>query len=64
MEMRELSEEKERREDSVKYAYNAVRESYMRRQIVEAIAAGHDPERIVVVCGLTMPRPFAICPAR
>ena len=43
MEMRELSEEKERREDSVKYAYNAVRESYMRRQIVEAIAAGHDP---------------------
>ena len=24
----------------------------MRRQIVEAIAAGHDPERIVVVRGL------------
>ncbi|MGV2787568.1 hypothetical protein GNF98_18115, partial [Clostridium perfringens] len=51
MQMRELSEEKERREDTVEYAYNAVRESYMRRQIVEAIAAGHDPQRIVVVCG-------------
>uniref|UniRef100_UPI00403EB0EA DUF5682 family protein n=1 Tax=Paenibacillus sp. FSL K6-1330 TaxID=2975292 RepID=UPI00403EB0EA len=51
MQMRELSEEKERREDTVEYAYNAVRESYMRRQIVEAIAAGHNPERIVVVCG-------------
>ncbi|MGV2686736.1 hypothetical protein GNF82_20915, partial [Clostridium perfringens] len=48
MHMRELSEEKERREDTVEYAYNAVRESYMRRQIVEAIAAGHNPERIVV----------------
>ncbi|WP_411551663.1 DUF5682 family protein [Paenibacillus lautus] len=49
--MRELSEERERLEDAVEYAYNAVRESYMRRQIVEAIAAGHEPERIVVVCG-------------
>lgn len=49
--MRELSEERERLEDTVEYAYNAVRESYMRRQIVEAIAAGHEPERIVVVCG-------------
>ncbi|MGM1047968.1 MAG: DUF5682 family protein [Bacillota bacterium] len=49
--MRELSEEKERREDTLEYAYNAVRESYMRRQIVEVIEAGHKPEQIVVVCG-------------
>ncbi|MEF7437841.1 DUF5682 family protein [Paenibacillus lautus] len=51
LQMRELSEERERLEDTVEYAYNAVREAYMRRQIVEAIAAGHEPERIVVVCG-------------
>ncbi|SMF80219.1 hypothetical protein SAMN05661091_1811 [Paenibacillus uliginis N3/975] len=49
--MRELSEEKERREDTLEYAYNAIRESYMRRQIVEVIEAGHKPEQIVVVCG-------------
>ncbi|WP_054958475.1 DUF5682 family protein [Paenibacillus dakarensis] len=50
-EMRELSEKKERLEDTWEYAYNAVRESYMRRQIKEAIQAGHQPDRIVVVCG-------------
>lgn len=49
--MRELSEEKERLEDTAQYAYNAVREAYMRRQIVEAIESGHKPEQIVVICG-------------
>lgn len=49
--MRELSEDKERREDTVEFAYNAVREAYMRRKIVEVIDAGHKPEQIVVVCG-------------
>ena len=48
----------------MEYAYNAVREAYMRRQIVEAIAAGHEPERIVVVCRHTMPKPLAICQTR
>lgn len=49
--MRELTEEKERRDDRLEYAYNAVREAYMCRKIAEAIAAGHKPEQIVVVCG-------------
>nr|WP_235918231.1 DUF5682 family protein [Paenibacillus lutrae] len=49
--MRELSEEKERREQVSEYAYNALREAYMRRKIREAIASGHEPDRIVVVCG-------------
>lgn len=49
--IRELSEEKERLEDTAQYAYNAVREAYMRRQIVEAIESGHKPEQIVVICG-------------
>ncbi|WP_152392768.1 DUF5682 family protein [Paenibacillus guangzhouensis] len=49
--MRELTEEDERQHQRVEYAYNAVREAYMRRQIQDTIAAGHDPNRIVVVCG-------------
>ena len=32
-------------------ALNLVREAYMRRQIAEVIASGHQPERIVVVTG-------------
>ncbi|KQO17912.1 DUF5682 family protein [Paenibacillus sp. Leaf72] len=50
-EMRELGEAKEQREHPAEHAYNALRESYMRRQIQQTIAAGHDPQRIVVVCG-------------
>ncbi|MGZ9584364.1 DUF5682 family protein [Paenibacillus marinisediminis] len=49
--MRELTEEKERHEQVTEYAHNAVREAYMRRQIADMIAAGHQPHQIVVVCG-------------
>ncbi|MBD8498433.1 DUF5682 family protein [Paenibacillus arenosi] len=49
--MRDLSEARERRYEHTEYAYNAIREAYMRRQIKETIAAGHDPSKIVVVCG-------------
>ncbi|GIP23077.1 DUF5682 family protein [Paenibacillus sp. J22TS3] len=49
--MRELTEEDERQHQRVEYAYNAVREAYMRRQIQDTIASGHEPNRIVVVCG-------------
>ncbi|MCM3698771.1 DUF5682 family protein [Paenibacillus macerans] len=49
--MRELTEEQERRSQTLEYAYNAVREAYMCRQIAAAIAAGHKSEQIVVICG-------------
>ncbi|WP_197073691.1 DUF5682 family protein [Paenibacillus sp. FSL H7-0357] len=49
--MRELAEEKELREQPSEYAYNVLRESYMRRQIKKMIAAGHEPQKIVVICG-------------
>lgn len=49
--MRELSEEKEQQYERFEYAYNAIREAYMRRQIRDAIASGHKPDKIVVVCG-------------
>ncbi|MFD0587302.1 DUF5682 family protein [Paenibacillus sp. GCM10027627] len=49
--IRELSEEKEKLSDRTEYAYNAVREAYMRRNIMKMIDAGHKPDRIVVVCG-------------
>ncbi|SFE41556.1 hypothetical protein SAMN04487969_102412 [Paenibacillus algorifonticola] len=50
-EMRTLGEAKEQRERPAEHAYNTLRESYMRRQIQKTIAAGHHPQRIVVVCG-------------
>lgn len=50
-EMRSLGEERERAEQAEEHAYNHVREAYMRRQILKTIEAGHDPEKIVVVCG-------------
>lgn len=50
-EIRSLGEERERAEQPEEHAYNQVREAYMRRQIVKAIESGHDPARIVVVCG-------------
>jgi hypothetical protein len=50
-EMRSLSGERERAEQPEEHALNHVREAYMRRQILKAIEAGHDPEKIVVVCG-------------
>ncbi|NGZ76432.1 DUF5682 family protein [Saccharibacillus alkalitolerans] len=49
--MRELGEERERSEQPEEHAYNYVREAYMRRQILKVIEAGHDPAKIVVVCG-------------
>ncbi|WP_238649885.1 DUF5682 family protein [Paenibacillus piscarius] len=50
-EMRELSESAERAEQPREYAYNALRESYMRRRIIQKISEGHQPEKIVVICG-------------
>ncbi|KJB87035.1 hypothetical protein AZ66_15360 [Paenibacillus sp. E194] len=50
-EMRLLTEETERLTDRTEYAYNAIREAYMRRNIQDTINAGHAPEKIVVICG-------------
>lgn len=50
-EMRLLSESREQQEQPKEHAYNALREAYMRRQIRETIAAGHAPDKIVVICG-------------
>lgn len=49
--IRELTEGRERQERAGEHAYNAIREAYMVRCIKETIAAGHKPEKIVVVCG-------------
>jgi len=49
--MRELAEEGESKADPRENAYNLLREAYMRRRIEQTAAAGHDPERIVVVTG-------------
>lgn len=49
--MRQISEENERHNNVVEYAHNTIREAYMRRQIQDTIAAGHQPNKIVVVCG-------------
>ncbi|GAA3411393.1 DUF5682 family protein [Paenibacillus hodogayensis] len=49
--MRELLEEEERLADPREAAYNAIRESYMRRRIADAVRQGYAPESIVVVTG-------------
>ncbi|MNJ31123.1 hypothetical protein D3C77_257490 [compost metagenome] len=49
--IRELTEDKERKEQAGNHAYNIIRESYMARQIRAAIQAGHSPDKIVVICG-------------
>lgn len=49
--MRQISEEQESEYNITEYAHNMIREAYMRRQIQDTIAAGHQPEKIVVVCG-------------
>lgn len=49
--MRQISEENERHNNVIEYAHNTIREAYMRRQIQDTIAAGHQPNKIVVVCG-------------
>lgn len=49
--MRELTEQDEQVSSISEYAYNAIRESYMRRQIKAYLADGYHPEQIVVICG-------------
>lgn len=49
--MRQISEVNERHNNVIEYAHNTIREAYMRRQIQDTIAAGHQPNKIVVVCG-------------
>lgn len=49
--MRQMSEENERHNNVIEYAHNTIREAYMRRQIQDTITAGHQPHKIVVVCG-------------
>ncbi|MBW7475327.1 hypothetical protein K0T92_11260 [Paenibacillus oenotherae] len=50
-EMRALTEKEELVLAPQESAYNEIRESYMRRKIHDAIAAGHLPEKIVVLSG-------------
>ncbi|RAP75818.1 DUF5682 family protein [Paenibacillus montanisoli] len=50
-EMRALTEQDERHLAPQEFAYNEIRESYMRRKIRDAINAGHSPEKIVVLSG-------------
>ncbi|WP_221414150.1 DUF5682 family protein, partial [Paenibacillus sp. 598K] len=49
--LRELTVDGERRRSARAFAHNAVRESYMKRAILAALDAGHEPGRIFVVCG-------------
>ncbi|MDD9266090.1 DUF5682 family protein [Paenibacillus sp. GCM10023248] len=51
LQMRELTSPGEMQHAPQEAAYNEIREAYMRRRIREAIASGHDPQRIVVVTG-------------
>lgn len=51
MQIRKLTEENEAMYYKKEYARNLVREAFMRRQIKDAIDAGHKPEKIVVVAG-------------
>jgi hypothetical protein len=50
-EMRNMSETWEREADPLASSINALRESYMKRRIMEAIGKGYAPEKIVVVLG-------------
>nr|WP_285891153.1 DUF5682 family protein [Paenibacillus pasadenensis] len=49
--LRGLMEERERRLAPEEAALNEIREAYMRRKIIETIAEGHPPDKIVVICG-------------
>ncbi|MFC5469022.1 DUF5682 family protein [Cohnella suwonensis] len=49
--MREMTERDELTFRPREYAYNEIREAYMRRRIQETIAAGHDAAKVVVVTG-------------
>ncbi len=49
--MRELTEAEERTSAPQELAYNELREAFMRRRICEVMAAGHEPNRIVVIVG-------------
>lgn len=57
-EMRALSEGEEQVDQPREYAYNVLRERYMTAQIAEAIAQGHEANRIVVVCGAYHAQPL------
>ncbi|GMK37279.1 hypothetical protein PCCS19_03320 [Paenibacillus sp. CCS19] len=48
---RDMTEEMERRIAPQEVAYNEIREAYMRRRIHDAIASGHQADRIVVISG-------------
>ncbi|MDR0961885.1 MAG: DUF5682 family protein [Mediterranea sp.] len=50
-EMRQLSEHKEQDADTAQYAYNLVREAYMRRCLTHAVADGYAPADIAVIIG-------------
>lgn len=50
-EMRALTEEDELRLAPQESAYNEIREAFMRRKIRDALAAGHLPEKMVVISG-------------
>lgn len=49
--MRDMTEREERASRPQSSAYNEIREAYMRRRICETLAAGHDPDKVVVVTG-------------
>ncbi|TCM96363.1 hypothetical protein EV294_105230 [Paenibacillus sp. BK033] len=50
-EMRELTDQEEQKLTPRGYAYNEIREAFMRRKIQDTITAGHEPDKIVVVSG-------------
>lgn len=50
-EMRGLTDRDEQRMTPRGYAYNEIREAYMRRKIQDTVKAGHNPDKIVVVSG-------------
>ena len=50
-EMRSLAEGWEKEADPLSTSINALRESYMKKRILEAIAEGYTPEKIVVIVG-------------
>lgn len=49
--IRELTEAEQKKADSLATAINALRESYMKKCIMDALESGISPKQIVVVCG-------------
>lgn len=48
---RELCEDLEKKDDPVSFSINALREQFMKMQIMEAIKSGVNPEKILVIVG-------------